>query len=243
MLRLWSTSTDHSSVPTQKYQDGGCLVITVCACNEWLPAFLSCNTNAVYDDQGNLMGELGPSTPNLLMALPLPLYSCWAHVLLTAAQLKQWEPAKRAASILLPQFIVASPARPIWQEHPMDRHQLQMQQVSVAPVPLLRLLVLAVYVYAGHLGQKLQDQLLGANGMMHTADAAAADDGVASKLAGTAASRELLLQCSESQVPGQVALLEACKRIIAAMQVSRLTTCSIANQALAHILQTVRSDV
>lgn len=174
---------------------------------------------AVHDERGELIGDLGPSTPSITLALPLPLYSCWAHVLLTAAQLHHWEVARRAASIVLPRFILTGPAKPLWQENPMDRHRLQLQQVAAAPAPLLRLLVLAVYSYAGQQGQKLYEQLLCMNGLKQGGSAAAGDAGAAGKLAGTAASRALLLQCSESQVPGQVALLETSKMIIAAMQV------------------------
>jgi hypothetical protein len=180
--------------------------------------YLSCCTAivAVHDDQGELLGELGASTPSVVMALPLPLYACWAHVLLTASHLQHWEVAKRAAAVLLPRFIATSPSRPLWQAHPMDRHQLQMQQVQGASPALLRLLVQAVYVFAQHMGE--QQQLLL---QQRPAAAGASGDGAAgaSGLAGTAASRALLLQLSGSQVPQQVALLESSKKLMAAMQV------------------------
>jgi hypothetical protein len=172
----------------------------------------------VYDDQGELLGELGSSTPSLLMALPLPLYACWAQLLLTASTLQHWDVAKRAAAVLLPRFIATAPSRPLWQAHPMDRHQLQLQQVQAASPALLRLLVQAVYVYAQHMGEQQQEQLL----QMPSAAGAAGEGGAgAGGLAGTAASRALLLQMSESQVPLQVAVLEASKKLMAAMQVGR----------------------
>lgn len=177
---------------------------------------------AVYDRDGQLLGELGASTPPICMALPLPLHYCYAHILLAAARLQLWQVAKRAAGVLLPQFITASPARPVWQAHPMARFSLRMAQVSAAARPLLRLLVQALYAYAGYQGRKQLLSLLAASSSCGPAmaDAACASCGDSSSgLAGTAASRELLLSLSNSQLPQQVALLEACKRLLLAMQV------------------------
>eukprot|EP00775_Hariotina_reticulata_P005829 gene5829-6070_t len=86
---------------------------------------------AAYDEDGRLVGELGLSTTSVLMALPLPLHACWAHVLLTAACLHHWALAKRAAEVLFQVFTSSSKARPLWEAHPMDRHVLQMQQVAL----------------------------------------------------------------------------------------------------------------
>jgi hypothetical protein len=149
------------------------------------------------------------------MALPPPLYACWAQLLLTASHLQHWDIAKRAAAVLLPRFIATTPVRPLWQAHPMDRHQLQLQQVQAASPTLLRLLVQAVYVYAQHTGE--QQQLYA---QVPSAAGAAGEGAVgAGGLAGTAASRALLLQLSYSQVPQQVAVLESGKKLMAAMQV------------------------
>lgn len=41
---------------------------------------------AVYDDAGALIGELGPSSVEMLAGLPLPLYQCWAQLLLMACR-------------------------------------------------------------------------------------------------------------------------------------------------------------
>lgn len=189
-----------------------------------LTMFIFCGyaNAAVYDERDELIGDLGPSTPSILMALPLPLHACWAHVLLTAAQLQQWAPARRAASVLFPMFISTRPSKALWQEHPMDRHQLRLQQVLAAPAPLLRQLVLAIYSFAQGKGQKLREQMLSGNEPNSGGEAAANSEGTISKLAGTAASRALLLQCSKSPVPLQIALLEICKKVIAAMQVTLL---------------------
>eukprot|EP00879_Flechtneria_rotunda_P025042 GHRR01026578.1.p1 GENE.GHRR01026578.1~~GHRR01026578.1.p1 ORF type:complete len:516 (+),score=184.34 GHRR01026578.1:750-2297(+) len=170
---------------------------------------------AAYDDEGQLVGELGVQSPPVLMALPLPLYSCWAHILLTAACLRHWTIVKEAASVLMPRFISISPARQLWQAHPMDLLQLQLPEVQAAAGPLLRLLVQAVYVYADHVRHLQHKQVLG-----HQVAGAAVAAASKSGLAGTAASRVMLLQLSESQVPAQVAMLEASKRLIAAMQVT-----------------------
>jgi hypothetical protein len=177
--------------------------------------FLHCHaTTPVYDDQGELLGELGSSTPSVVMALPLPLYACWAQLLLTASHLQHWDIAKRAAAVLLPRFVATTPSRLLWQAHPKDRHQLQLQQLQAASPTLLRLLVQAVYVYAQHTGE--QQQLA----QVPTAAGAAGEGAVAAGgLAGTAASRALLLQLSESQVPQQVAVLKSGKKLMAAMQV------------------------
>lgn len=175
----------------------------------------------VYDDKGEIIGELGISTPGVTMALSLPLYACWAYILLTAAKLQHWQTAKRAAGVLLPRFIATSASRPLWQAHPMDRHQLQLQQVQDAAGPLLRLLVQAVYVYAYHHGQQHQLAVASGAGVQETrAVQEAAGTPTVSGLAGTAASRALLLGLSESQVPGQVAVLELTKYLLMAMQVS-----------------------
>lgn len=96
---------------------------------------------AAYDSQGALVGSLGPSSPDLLAALPLPLYMCWVQLLLMAAKLGQWRHARRAAQVLLPRFLTQLPHRPTWEAHPMDCLRLQQEQVEVAARPLLRALV------------------------------------------------------------------------------------------------------
>ena len=41
---------------------------------------------AAYDESGTLIGELGTSSTEMLAGLPLPLYHCWAHLLLMACR-------------------------------------------------------------------------------------------------------------------------------------------------------------
>jgi hypothetical protein len=75
---------------------------------------------AVYDAGGEVVGGLGDSSSQLLMAHPLPLYSCWAQLLLAACQLGCGGPAKRAAQVLLPHFINRAARRPVWEANPTD---------------------------------------------------------------------------------------------------------------------------
>jgi hypothetical protein len=75
---------------------------------------------AVYDASGEVIGGLGDSSPQLLMAHPLPLYSCWAQLLLAACQLGCAAPSRRAARVLLPHFIDRGPESPVWEANPAD---------------------------------------------------------------------------------------------------------------------------
>ena len=181
---------------------------------------------AVYDDQGTMLGELGVSSPAVNMSLPLPIYYCYAQVLLAAARLGLWTVAKRAAGVLFPRFFTTTPARPLWQAHPGERFSMQPVQVAAQVSPFLRVLVQAMYAYAGHLGSQ-QLQMLTASDVSAgcaTSRQQAADD--CSGLAGTAASRSLLLSLSESHISHQVALLEAAQRHLMAMKVSHLACCT-----------------
>ncbi len=72
------------------------------------------------------------------IGLPLPLYHCWAHLLLTACKLKLWPLAKRAASVLFPHFIPTTPDRPLWEASPMLAQNLNMEHLETAARPLLR---------------------------------------------------------------------------------------------------------
>lgn len=173
----------------------------------------------MFDDQGELIGELGASSPPVIMTLPLPVYYCYAQVLLAAARLGLWPVVKTAAAALLPRFFTTTPARPVWQAHPADRFSLQKEQVARQVAPFLRLLVQAVYAYAGHLGA-IQLAELSAPGSSSSWEGDEDVGGSSSNgLAGTAASRALLLQLSETRLPNQVALLEVAQRHLLAMQV------------------------
>jgi hypothetical protein len=164
----------------------------------------------VYDAAGKLLGELGPSTPPVLMALPLPLFYLWGHLLKAAAQLQQWPAARKAAAVLFPRFISSTPARPVWEQHPMDALRLQQPLVAAAAAPLLRLLVQGLFLYASHTGQQLQQEL-------------AAADVAATKLEGAAAggsgSRQLLKVLQQPRLDQQLQLLRSGKRLLLGMQV------------------------
>lgn len=183
---------------------------------------LLCCVPTVFDDQGTLLGELGCSSPSIPMSLPLPVYYCYAHVLLAAAHLGLWTVAKRAAGVLFPRFFTATPARPLWEAHPAERFSTQAPQVAAQVPAFLRVLVQAVYAYAGHQASKHTAALAQAGSS--SSSGAAADGGQeaepgSSGLGGTAASRALLLSLSNSRLPQQVALLEAAQRHLLAMQV------------------------
>lgn len=75
---------------------------------------------ALYDGSGQLVGGLGDSSPQLLVAHALPLLYCWSHLLLAACQLGVPGPARRGAQELLLHFISKMPERPVWQANPMD---------------------------------------------------------------------------------------------------------------------------
>jgi hypothetical protein len=170
-----------------------------------------CPAAAVYDAAGKLLGELGPSTPPVLMALPLPLFYLWGHLLKAAAQLQQWPAARKAAAVLFPRFISSSPARPVWEQHPMDALRLQQPRVVAAAAPLLRLLVQGLFLYASHTGQQLQEEL-------------SAADVASTKLEGAAAagsgSRQLLRVLQQPRLDAQLQLLRSGKRLLLGMQVS-----------------------
>lgn len=52
-----------------------------------------------YDSEGNRLRELGDSTRQVLLALPLPLYMCWSHLVLVASQLDCMGIAKKAGKV------------------------------------------------------------------------------------------------------------------------------------------------
>lgn len=106
---------------------------------------------ALYDDDGNIVGGLGTSTPEVLVALPLPLLMCWTHLLAAAVRCGAAgaAAAKRAASVLLPHFVVTTPDVPLWRSNPMDAQRLHRAHVAAAARPLLRALVQAIYLYGG----------------------------------------------------------------------------------------------
>lgn len=164
------------------------------------------------------MGELGASSPSVILSLPLPIYYLVAQVLLAAAHLQLWGVAKRAAAALFPRFFTTTAARPLWQAHPADRFSTQPHQVAAQVPAFLRLLVQSVYAYAGHQVTKQLTVLATGSSDSHGGDSSSSSGG-GSALAGTAASRELLLSLSQSHVEQQRALLEGAKRHLLAMQV------------------------
>ena len=101
---------------------------------------------AGYDESGAMVSSgLGSSTCEILAALPLPIYMCWSHLCLVACRLGQWQAARRAASVLLPHFIVTTPDRPVWEANPLDAQNIHRPRLEAASKPLLRTFAQAVY--------------------------------------------------------------------------------------------------
>ncbi len=79
---------------------------------------------AAYDADHKLISELGESAGPVTTLLPLPLYHCWCHLALTAAQLHVTKISHLAANVVLPHFIVTQPDCPVWEANPLDRQSL-----------------------------------------------------------------------------------------------------------------------
>lgn len=84
---------------------------------------------AAYDAQHKLISELGQSAGPVAALLPLPLYHCWCHLALTAAQLHVTSISHLAADVVLPHFIVTQPDCPVWVANPLDRQDLDRSAV------------------------------------------------------------------------------------------------------------------
>jgi hypothetical protein len=151
---------------------------------------------AAYTSEGKLLGELGTSTPPILAALPLPLYYCWAHLLLVATRLGQWSAARKAAAVLFSRFLDQQHLRPSWEQHPMDSLQLHQKEAAAAATPLLRLLVQGLYSYACN--------------VQHAAQI---------KLAHSSTAKAVLVEMRESAVPKQLEVFRNCKMVLIGMQV------------------------
>ncbi|KAG1679322.1 hypothetical protein FOA52_009354, partial [Chlamydomonas sp. UWO 241] len=103
---------------------------------------------AAYDEAGQIIGGLGTASREVLAALPLPLYMCWAHLLLVATKNGLKLHAQRAAGVLLPHFIDTSPDRPLWEANPQDAQALHRGHMGAACRPLLRTFVQAALAWA-----------------------------------------------------------------------------------------------
>lgn len=79
---------------------------------------------AAYDADHRLVSELGQSAGPVAALLPLPLYHCWCHLVLTAAQLGVAKISRLAANVVLPHFLVAQPECPVWEANPLDVQNL-----------------------------------------------------------------------------------------------------------------------
>lgn len=79
---------------------------------------------AAYDADHRLISELGRSAGPVAALLPLPLYHCWCHLVLTAAQLGLARISNLAANVVLPHFLVTQPECPVWEANPLDRQNI-----------------------------------------------------------------------------------------------------------------------
>ena len=82
---------------------------------------------AAYDADHKLISELGQSSGSIAALLPLPLYHCWCHLALTAAQLGEAKVSQQAADVVLPHFVETQPDCPVWEANPLDRLKLNRQ--------------------------------------------------------------------------------------------------------------------
>ena len=79
---------------------------------------------AAYDADHRLVSDLGQSAGPVAALLPLPLYHCWCHLVLTAAQLGVAKISNLAANVVLPHFLVTQPECPVWEANPLDRQNI-----------------------------------------------------------------------------------------------------------------------
>jgi len=95
---------------------------------------------AAYDGDHRLVSELGQSAGPVAALLPLPLYHCWCHLVLTAAQLGVAKISHLAANVVLPHFLVAQPECPVWEANPLDRQNLNRSSSDSRTHNLLQIL-------------------------------------------------------------------------------------------------------
>lgn len=79
---------------------------------------------AAFDADHKLLSGLGESSGPVTALLPLPLFHCWCHLALTAAQLGAGRVTQLAANVVLPHFVESQPDCPVWEANPMDRINL-----------------------------------------------------------------------------------------------------------------------
>jgi hypothetical protein len=165
---------------------------------------LPIHQTAAYDADGGLIGELGASSPPVIIKLPLPLPLCWSYLLLAAVKLRCPGAARRAAAQLMPLFVTAKPARPVWEQHPMDALALRTDVTAAAAAPLLRAFAQASLAHVAQLRSEA---------------AAAAEAARAAAGKAVRGSRGMLVQHRDSRVKHQLALFKDCKRLLIAAEV------------------------
>ncbi|MEW5312856.1 MAG: hypothetical protein WDW38_004457 [Sanguina aurantia] len=151
-----------------------------------------------YDEAGAVIGGIGASSPEIVAALPLPLYLCYGQLAATACQLGLWGVAKRASAVLLPHFVITSADRPIWEANPMDLQVVHRPHLSACAKPLLRSVIHCIY---GYTGVSLSQEI----GSLHPAAAPPPP-----------------AELKTPQLQEQVVRLRSCRTLLIAMQLSAL---------------------
>ncbi|KAL0048239.1 hypothetical protein WJX82_010821 [Trebouxia sp. C0006] len=114
---------------------------------------------AAYDADHRLVSELGQSAGPVAALLPLPLYHCWCHLVLTAAQLGVAKISHLAANVVLPHFLVTQPECPVWEANPIDRQNINRDHMVAASPALLHLVCQTILVTCQHEADQLDKQL------------------------------------------------------------------------------------
>ena len=83
---------------------------------------------AAYDADHKLISELGQSAGPVAALMPLPLFHCWCHLALTAAQLGVTNITRLAGNVVLPHFLVTQPDCPVWEDNPVDRQTINRSE-------------------------------------------------------------------------------------------------------------------
>lgn len=107
---------------------------------------------AYFDEQGRVIGELGHSSPEIPMVLPVPLFYLWSQLVITACRLGALGVARTACSVLWRHFVITNPEKPIWDANPMDAEELHPSHAAVAISPVLRAFAQCSYLWSDRLG-------------------------------------------------------------------------------------------
>ncbi len=97
---------------------------------------------AAVDTTGRFIEGIGETSVPIVSLLPLPTLLLWAHISISASQMKLSPIVRGAGLKLYTHFVDEDQRRAIWEQNPSDRDMLKIETVQRAPQPLLRVLVL-----------------------------------------------------------------------------------------------------